>query len=203
MNPMVRLGLDIGPLIIFFVVNGRFGILPATATFMVLAIIALAVHWFSERKLPLMPLVSTGLVLVFGGLTLYFNDENFIKLKPTILYLLFATALVIGLWRGQTWVAVMFGGTVDMPDAAWRILTWRVVCLLVVQAMLNEAIWRTQTTDTWIASKLGLMALSVVFFLGQTPFLMRHDRNLSAAAKNAKADADADASDIDRSEPKP
>jgi intracellular septation protein len=176
MKPGIRLLLDLGPLVIFFYVNGQYGIWIATGLFMVLAVIGLGIHWFVERKLPVMPLLSTALVLVFGGLTLYLADEIFIKLKPTILYLMFATILGVGLWRGQLWVSHLFGGTIDLPDFAWRILTYRLISLLLVEAALNEIIWRTQTTEFWIASKFGIMVLGLVFMMAQTPFLMRHDR---------------------------
>ncbi len=176
MKPGIRLLLDLGPLVIFFYVNGRWGIWTATGVFMGLAVLGLAIHWLVERKLPLMPVLSTLLVLIFGGLTLLLADEIFIKLKPTILYLMFASILGFGLWRGQLWVGHLFGGAIDLPDFAWRILTWRMIGLLLTEAALNEIIWRTQTTDFWVASKLGIMILGIVFMMAQTPFLMRHDR---------------------------
>ena len=176
MNPFIRLGLDIGPLIIFFIANGRFGIMVATAIFMALAVIGLGITWIIEHRIPVMPLVSTGLVLVFGGLTLFLADESFIKIKPTLLYTLFAGALLFGLMRGQLWAQILFNGTIEMPDPAWRILTWRIIGLFIAQAIANEIIWRTQTTDFWIASKMVMIVAAILFFVAQTPFLMRHGK---------------------------
>ncbi len=176
MNPFIRLALDIGPLIIFFIANGRFGIMVATAIFMALAVIGLGVTWIIEHRIPIMPLVSTGLVLVFGGLTLFLADDSFIKIKPTLLYTLFAGALFFGLMRGQLWAQILFNGTIEMPDAAWRILTWRIIGLFIAQAIANEIIWRTQTTEFWIASKMVMIVAAIIFFIAQTPFLMRHGK---------------------------
>ena len=97
LNPMLKLALDIGPLILFFAANARFGIYAATASFMVAIVVALGVSYTLTRHLPVMPLVTAVLVLIFGGLTLVLHDELFIKVKPTIIYLLFAGALLGGL----------------------------------------------------------------------------------------------------------
>ena len=176
MTPWLRLALDLGPLIIFFLVNAKFGIWWATGIFMALSVAVLGWHWFALRKLPVLPLATTVMVLIFGSLTLILADEQFIKIKPTILYLLFAVVLTAGLLRGELLLAKLFDTAFVLPDAAWRVLTWRFTGLFLVLAAANEAIWRTQTTATWAASKLGFWLLTFVFSLAQTPFLMRHNQ---------------------------
>ena len=108
LNPILKLVLDIGPLLLFFVANGRFGIFAATGTFMVAVLIALAVAYLITRRIEIMPLVTAIIVLIFGGLTLVLHDELFIKLKPTIIYLLFGGALLGGLFFGKSLLGLVF-----------------------------------------------------------------------------------------------
>jgi intracellular septation protein len=175
-TPWLRLALDLGPLLVFFLVNAKFGIWWATGIFMALSVLVLAWHWFASRKLPAIPLATTVMVLIFGSLTLYLADEQFIKMKPTILYVLFAAVLSAGLMRGELLLARLFDATFVLPDSAWRVLTWRFIALFLVLAVANEAIWRTQTTAVWAASKLGFWLATFVFSLAQTPFLLRHNQ---------------------------
>ena len=176
MSPLVRLALDLGPLLVFFVVNAKFGIWWATGIFMALSVVVLAWHWLATHKVPAVPLATTVMVLVFGSLTLILADEQFIKIKPTILYILFAVVLYVGLIRGELLLARLFDAAFVLPDPAWRVLTWRFIALFIVMAGANEAIWRTQTTDVWAASKLGFWLATFVFSLAQTPFLLRHNQ---------------------------
>lgn len=176
MNPLLRLGLDLGPLVIFLAVSSRFGVLAATAVFMVLSVLALGVHWWGERRVPPLLVLSTALVLVFGGLTLVLADETFIKIKPTILYLLFASILGVGLSRGEVLIKQAFTGAIDLDDGAWRTLTWRFIGFFVVMACANEVVWRTQTTEVWAAVKIGFWLAVIAFTMAQTPFLLKHNR---------------------------
>ena len=174
-NPLLKLALDLGPLLIFFAANARFGIFVATGIFMATMVAALAVGVAIERRISPMPLITGLLVLVFGGLTLWLANEIFIKIKPTILYTMFATVLVGGLLTGRLFIKLLLESTVQMPDPAWRTLTWRWAFFFVVLALANEFVWRTFSTDTWVAFKVwGVFPATFLFALAQTPFLLRH-----------------------------
>jgi intracellular septation protein len=185
LNPVLKLALEVGPLVIFFMANAysdRFGvpherrIFAATAVFIVATVVALAVHYVLVRKLPIMPLVSGAVVIVFGGLTLWLEDELFIKLKPTIVNTLFGLVLLAGLYFGKPLLAVVLDSVFELTDEGWRKLTFRWAMFFFVLAALNEIVWRTQTTDTWVSFKVfGIMPLTVAFALAQTPLLLRHE----------------------------
>jgi intracellular septation protein len=174
-NPLLKLALDLGPLLIFFAANGLFGILPATAIFMVAMLVAIGAGITIERKISPVPLITLVLVLVFGGLTLWLADEFFIKIKPTILYTMFAAILIGGLFSKRLLIKFVMGQSVQMPDAAWRTLTWRWGFFFLALAAANEFIWRSFSTDTWVAFKVwGVFPATLLFALSQTPFMMRH-----------------------------
>jgi intracellular septation protein len=175
MRQLVKLVFEIGPLVVFFVANGRWGILPATAAFMAATAVALPASWLLERRLPVMPLVSGVFVLAFGGLTLLLADETFIKLKPTIVNLLFAAILFGGLVLRLPLLQKLFGTVFQLTDRGWRLLTVRWAVFFVCLAVLNEIVWRTQTTEVWIQFKLfGIMPLTLVFSLAQLPLITRY-----------------------------
>jgi len=187
MSALIKLALEIGPLVVFFVANARYGIMIATAVFMIATAIALAGSWLKERRLPVMPLVSGVFVLGFGGLTLALADETFIKLKPTIVNLLFATILLAGLaWR-MALLKPLFGMVMQLDDRGWQRLTLRWAMFFLVLAALNEVVWRTQTTEVWIQFKLfGIMPLTLLFSLAQLPLINRHQ---AAPADSESGDA--------------
>lgn len=175
MNQFVRLLFEISPLIVFFVCNARYGIFTATGAFMMVTAIAVPGMWLLEKRLPVMPLVSGLFVLGFGGLTLVLQDETFIKLKPTIVNLLFAAILSGGLLGRVTLLKSLFGSVMNLHDQGWRLLTTRWVAFFVVLAILNEVVWRTQTTEFWIQFKLfGIMPLTLAFSIAQLPLINRH-----------------------------
>ena len=172
LNPMLKLALDIGPLILFFAANARFGIYAATASFMVAIVVALCVSYTLTRHLPVMPLVTAILVLIFGGLTLVLHDELFIKVKPTIIYLLFAGALLGGLAFRKPLLGMVFDSVFNLTEEGWRKLTLRWAGFFLVLAVLNEIVWRTQTTDFWVSFKLfGVVPLTMLFGALQVPLL--------------------------------
>ncbi|MGE0752175.1 MAG: septation protein A [Variibacter sp.] len=173
----LRLALDLGPLLIFFVANARFGIFAATATFMVAMLIALVVSYVMIRRLPLMTIVTAIVVAVFGTLTLALHDETFIKLKPTIIYVLFGGILLGGLAFGRSLLAMVFDSVFDLDEAGWRKLTLRWALFFLFLAVLNEIVWRTQPTDTWVTFKVfGVVPLTFLFAMLQYPLLTRHGR---------------------------
>jgi intracellular septation protein len=173
--PLAKLGLDLGPLVIFFVANWLGGIFVATGVFMVAMLISIGIGFAIERKISPMPLITAALVLFFGGLTLWLADQTFIKIKPTILYTIFAIVLVGGLAMGRIFIKTLLSGTFNLPDHAWRTLTWRWAIFFVVIAVANEVVWRNATDDQWVAFKVwGLFPLTLIFAFAQTPFLLRH-----------------------------
>jgi intracellular septation protein len=191
LNPLLKLALELGPLVLFFFANAysdRFGfaegqrIFVATGLFVVATIVSLAIHYVLVRKLPIMPLVSGAVVVVFGGLTLLLQDEVFIKLKPTIVNSLFGLTLLGGLYFQKPLLAIVLDSMFDLTEEGWRKLTLRWALFFFVLAALNEIVWRTQSTDFWVSFKVfGIMPLTVVFALAQTPLLMRYEAEKSGS----------------------
>lgn len=182
LNPLVKLVLDIGPLVLFFAANARFGIFTATAVFMMAVLIALAVAYAKTRHVEIMPVVTALIVLIFGGLTLILHDELFIKLKPTIIYVLFGGALAGGLLFGKSFLGVLFDSVFDLTQEGWRKLTWRWALFFFALAILNEIVWRNFSTDTWVSFKLfGVVPLTFLFGALQYPLLQRYAAKPDAA----------------------
>jgi intracellular septation protein len=175
LNPTLKLVLDLGPLLVFFAANSRFGIFAATGAFMAAIVLALAVAYALTRHLPIMPLVTAVVVLVFGTLTLVLHDELFIKVKPTIIYVLFGGVLLGGLAFGKSLLGVVFDSVFHLTDEGWRKLTWRWALFFLFLAVVNEIVWRTQTTDFWVSFKLfGVVPLTFIFGALQYPLLMKY-----------------------------
>jgi intracellular septation protein len=197
LNPMLKLALDLGPLLLFFLANAkpalfepwiaplipaavatgeRSGIFVATAVFMVAILAALAISYALTRRLPVMAVVSAIIVVVFGGATLIFQNETFIKLKPTIIYLLFAGTLFGGLIFRKPLLAMVFDQMFHLTEEGWHKLTIRWALFFLALAIVNEIVWRTQTTDTWVTFKVfGVMPLTFIFAALQYPLLTKHD----------------------------
>jgi intracellular septation protein len=175
LDPILKLVLDIGPLVLFFAANARFGIYVATGAFMVAVLAALVVSYALTRHIAIMPVVTAVIVLVFGGLTLVLHNDLFIKLKPTIIYVLFGGTLLVGLALDKPFLSIMFDQLFHLTDEGWRKLTWRWALFFFALAVLNEIVWRTQTTDFWVAFKLfGVVPLTFVFGALQYPLLMKY-----------------------------
>ena len=177
-NPFLRLALDLGPLLIFFGVNALYGIFTATGVFMVAIVAALVASRLLTGKFARMPLVTALLVLVFGGLTLYLQDDTFIKIKPTIIYILFASILLGGLVVKRIFLETVLGEAFQLSDTGWRLLTYRWAGFFIFLALANEAVWRSVSTDNWVSFKVfGLLPLTLIFAVMQTGFLQRHARS--------------------------
>jgi intracellular septation protein len=189
--PLLKLVLELGPLALFFFANAysdRFGfmddqrIYAATGLFIVATVVALAISYALIGKLPIMPMVSGVVVLVFGGLTLALQNDVFIKLKPTIVNTLFGVILLGGLYFRKNLLQVVLDSVFELTEEGWRKLTFRWALFFFALAILNEIVWRTQTTDFWVSFKvLGIMPLTIVFALAQTPLLMRYDASKKEA----------------------
>ncbi len=178
LNPTLKLVLDIGPLVLFFAANARFGIFAATSVFMVAVLAALVFAYVKTRRLEIMPLVTAIIVAVFGGLTLYLHDAEFIKIKPTILYVLFGGVLLGGLAFNKLWLSILFNSVFDLTDEGWRKLTWRWVIFFFFLAVVNEIVWRNFSTDVWVSFKLfGVVPLTLLFGALQYPLLMKYAPN--------------------------
>lgn len=189
-NPLLKLALELGPLMVFFFANMRGEwlvrtfpalepvgdpIFLATFLFMIATGISLSVSWALLRTVPMMPLVSGVVVFVFGALTLYLQDEIFIKMKPTIVNGLFAAALLVGLAFGKSLLGYVFDSAFKLDAEGWRKLTLRWGLFFVFLALLNEFVWRMFSTDFWVAFKVwGTMPITIAFTLAQMPLIMRH-----------------------------
>src|SRR5688572_25196056 len=195
---IIKMALELGPLVVFFIVNAKGEdilaafpalsqwftqpIIFATAVFMAAMVISLLLSWLLLRRIAVMPLVTGAVVLVFGGLTLYFQDATFIKMKPTIVNALFGSVLLGGLTFGQSLLRYVFGDVYKLKDRGWWILTLRWGVFFFALAALNEIVWRgaplltggdVQAADNlWVAFKVwGIMPLTIVFSLFQLPVL--------------------------------
>ena len=189
-NPVLKLVLELGPLMVFFFANARgewlaakfpaltgLGgpIFIATGLFMAATALALAVSWVLTRTLPMMPLVSGIVVLVFGALTLYLHDEIFIKMKPTIVNTLFGAVLLGGLLFGKSLLGYVFNSAFRLDAEGWKKLTLRWGVFFFFLAVLNEIVWRNFSTDFWVAFKVwATMPITILFTISQMPLIMRH-----------------------------
>jgi intracellular septation protein len=175
LNPLLKLALDLGPLVLFFFANSRYGIFVATGTFMVAVLAALAVSFALTRHLPIMPVVTAIIVVIFGGLTLFLHDATFIKVKPTIIYALFGAVLIGGLFFNKPLLGVVFDSLFDLTDEGWRKLTLRWALFFFLLAVLNEIVWRNTSTNVWVDFKVfGVMPLTFLFGALQVPLLKKY-----------------------------
>jgi len=197
-QPLLKLALELGPLLVFFFANSRGDwlvarfpalaqigepIFIATALFMIAVAVALAVSWLLTRSLPIMPLVSGIVVFVFGALTLWLQNDTFIKMKPTIVNTLFGVVLLGGLVFGRSLLGYVFDSAFKLDAEGWRKLTLRWGLFFIFLAVVNEIVWRGFSTDTWVAFKVwGIMPITIAFTMAQMPLIMRH-----SADENRKA----------------
>jgi intracellular septation protein len=175
-SQLLKLAVEVGPLVVFFIVNARAGIFWGTGIFMGATVVSLVASRFVFGRIPVMPLISGACVVVFGGLTLYLQDDHFIKLKPTIVNSLFAGSLFVGLLMGHSLLKVIFGEVFRLNEDGWRKLTIRWACFFAFLAILNEVVWRTVSTDTWVSFKVfAIMPITMIFALAQIGLLRAHE----------------------------
>ena len=201
--PGLKYALEFGPLALFLLANSRpklfapilrpfvpadvlrgdnAGLLTATAMLMVASVVALLISFAKIRRLPIVPLVTAAMVLVFGGLTLYFHDKSFIQIKVTIIYALFGLALLGGLAFGRSLLAVMLDSAMTLTERGWRVLTGRWGVFFLALAVLNEVMRRALTWDHWVLFKFpGAMLIVLAFTFTQVPFIMRNELKGEAA----------------------
>ncbi|MBO6724351.1 MAG: septation protein A [Rhizobiaceae bacterium] len=196
-SPGLKLILEIGPLLVFFFANARgewlVNLWPmladlggplfvATALFMAAVAVSLIVSWLLTRTIPIMPLVSGVIVFVFGALTLWLQDETFIKMKPTIVNTLFGAVLLGGLAFGKSLLGYVFDSAFKLDAQGWSKLTWRWGFFFFFLAIANEVVWRNFSTDFWVAFKVwGIMPITFLFTISQIPLIMKHSIEGEAA----------------------
>jgi len=189
-SPLLKLALELGPLLVFFFANARGDwlashipvlaelgqpIFIATGLFMIATVLSLAVSWALTRTIPLMPLVSGIVVLFFGTLSIWLQNDTFIKMKPTIINTLFGAVLLGGLAFGKSLLGYVFDSAFRLDAEGWRKLTLRWGLFFLFLAVVNEVVWRHFSTDTWVAFKVwGIMPITIAFTILQMPLIMRH-----------------------------
>ena len=173
--PGLKLAIDMGPLLAFFVTYFLAGLMAATAVVMATTVVALAVSYALVRRIPMVPLISALVIMVFGGLTIWLDNELFIKMKPTIINGLFAAVLLGGLAFDKALLKPLFEMAFPLTEAGWKRLSLRWALFFVAMAGLNEVVWRSLSTDAWVTFKVfGLLPLTFLFALSQMPFIQRH-----------------------------
>lgn len=180
-NPVVKLLIDVGPLVVFFLTYAKAGIFWATGTLMAATLIALVLSRLLLGRFALAPAVTAVLVVVFGGLTFLLDDPSFIKIKPTIINLLFAGILGFGLVTGRPLLKMFMGEALRLTDEGWRKMTLRWVMFFLVMAVLNEVVWRNFSEAAWVNFKVfGILPLTIVFAMAQVGLIKRHEARADA-----------------------
>ena len=175
--------VEYGPIAAFFTAYSIADLFVATASIMVATALALALSYIVECRIPMMPLITAGIIGVFGGLTLWLQDETFIKMKPTIIQVIIGTVLYSGLLTKRLFLKSLMGAAWHITDEGWRVLTIRFALCFFLMGALNEVVWRTQSTDLWVNFKVfGLMGLTIVFILTQLPLLKRFAIEVNGAS---------------------
>jgi intracellular septation protein len=170
----VKPTIDYGPVILFFIAVKVWGLMPATAVLVATSVLAVVLGFALGHRLAWAPIVTTAIVVVFGGLTLIFNDETFVKMKPTVVEGLFAVTLWGGLLLKRPLLQHLMGQGLKLDPEGWRKLEFRFALFCAAMAVLNEIIWRTQSTDIWADFKLGMIGLTFLFMFTQYPLIRRH-----------------------------
>jgi len=180
-RPIIKLLADFGPLLIFFIIyfNNDNNLKIAIPPFVIATLIALAVVYFLEKRIPMVPLTGGILITLFGGLTLYFDNKVFFYMKPTIINLLFAGVLFFGkFFTKKPLLKMFFQSAFDLEDEGWRKLNYRWIGFFIFVAILNEIVWRTQSEVFWVNFKVwGLLPISFVFAASQFPLINKYKIN--------------------------
>ncbi|MDB4860120.1 septation protein A [Alphaproteobacteria bacterium] len=175
MKSFYKLLIDIGPLAVFFIFYTRSGLQASILPFMVATVIAVLFSYILEKKIPIMPTVGAGIVLLFGGLTIYFDNDVFFKMKPTIINVLFAVILYGGILMNKPLLKYLLGAALKLEETGWKILTQRWIGFFIALAVLNEIVWRTQSTDVWVNFKVfGILPITFIFTITQFPLIKKY-----------------------------
>jgi len=175
MKSIFKLFVDIGPLAIFFIFYTKGDLQSAILPFMIATVIAVLFSYIVEKKIPIMPTVGAAIILFFGGLTIYFDNEIFFKMKPTIINILFGIILYVGQIINKPLLKYLLGATLKLKEEGWSILTKRWIGFFVALAILNEIVWRTQSTDIWVNFKVfGILPLTFIFTMTQFSLIKKY-----------------------------
>ena len=175
MKSLYKILIDIGPLAVFFIFYTRSGLQASILPFMVATVIAVLFSYILEKKIPIMPTVGAGIVLLFGGLTIYFDNDVFFKMKPTIINVLFAVILYGGILINKPLLKYLLGAALKLEETGWKILTQRWIGFFIALAVLNEIVWRTQSTDVWVNFKVfGILPITFIFTMTQFPLIKKY-----------------------------
>ena len=175
MKSLYKLLIDIGPLAVFFIFYNKSGLQASILPFMIATIIAVIFSYILEKKIPIMPTFGAGIVLIFGGLTIYFNNEIFFKMKPTIINFLFAAILYGGVVIKKPLLKLLLGAALKLEEEGWKILTQRWIGFFIALAILNEIVRRTQSTDMWVNFKVfGILPITFIFTMTQFPLIKKY-----------------------------
>jgi intracellular septation protein len=177
--------IEYGPVVLFFISYKIWGLMPATAVLIGASVVAVGFGYLRAKRLAWAPIITTVIVVVFGGLTLIFKNDTFIKMKPTVVYSLFAVTLWGGLLFKKPLLQRLIGAGLKMTDAGWGKLELRFAWFCAGMAVLNEIVWRTQTENVWVNFKLGSIGLTFLFMATQLPMIKRHMLDTDAEAKDA------------------
>lgn len=163
---------EFGPLLIFFATYQLYGIVYATGALVAATIVAVVVTYYMIKSIPMMPLITAVIVGFFGILTIFSGNDVFIKIKPTIVNIIFATILFVGVLRGKGLLKHLFASAIQMKDAAWKSFSLRWAIFFLALAATNEYVWRNLSTDAWVQFKVfGLFGATLLFMLTQIPFI--------------------------------
>ena len=188
-RPWLKPLTEYGPLVAFLVVYIAVDLFAATAALMATTVVAVTLTLVLERRIPVMPVVTAAVVLLFGGLTLWLNDERYIKMKPTIVQAVFALILGGGLLFRRPLLKPLLQSAWQLTDKGWTVLTGRFAVFFAVMAILNEIVWRNTSTDVWVNFKIfGILLLTFVFTAFQVPLITRHQVAPATDAGGAKPD---------------
>lgn len=181
-SPMLKLLIEVGPLVAFFAAYGRAGIYWATGVLMAATVVALVASWRLLGKISAVPVVTAVLVVIFGGLTFALDDPRFIKMKPTMINIIFAIALVIGVAMGKSPLKMMLGEAFSLTTQGWKVLSYRWAAFFIVLAVANEVVWRNFSESAWVNFKVfGILPLTFLFAMAQIGVIRRYEDKPDAA----------------------
>ncbi|MDC9701589.1 MAG: septation protein IspZ [Alphaproteobacteria bacterium] len=181
---------DIVSLLLFFGSNALYGIFIATGLFMTTTLLGIIITYVRKRRIAVNSLITAFFVMIFGGMTLYLQNETFIKIKLTLLYLLFALLLGAGLASKRIFLKTLMQWEIQMSMEGWYKLTWRMIIFFIFDAALNEIIWRNFSTDTWVSFKtFGILPLMIIFVMAQIPLIQRYQINKEDKIQNSGTDS--------------
>jgi intracellular septation protein len=182
-NPLIKLAIDLGPLLVFFLAYAKAGIYWATGVLMIATVVALLASWKLLGRLSAVPVATAVLVVLFGGLTFWLDDPRFIKVKPTIINLLFAGILLAGLWMRRPLLKMLLGETLHLTEEGWQKLSARWAGFFLVVALLNEIVWRNFSEAAWVNFKVfAILPMTIVFAMAQVGLIKRYEAKASDRA---------------------